>query len=158
MGAPAWATHEVDHRFVVSGTVRTADGAPRANVKVVVAHPRGNLSETALTDSGGRYSVLLHLHDKDAGDPVTVTAEDETKTIQADYEPKDHDTPRLATVDFGPELPAADNRSSSSMVWWYGVGGAALAGGVIYWRLRAQRSRRAVKPGRSGRRKTKSHA
>jgi hypothetical protein len=156
MAVPAWATHEVDHRFVVSGTVRTADGTPRPNLKVVAAHPRSNLSETSLTDSSGRYSVLLHLHDKDAGDPVTVTAGDETKTITAGFDPKDHSTPRLATVNFGLEHVASDDRSGSSMVWWYGVGGAALAGSVIYWRLRAKR--RPMKPGRSGRRKARSHA
>ena len=155
MGVPAWATHEVNHRFEVTGTVRAADGAPRPNIKVVVSHPRSNLSETALTDRGGRYSVLLHLHDKDAGDPVTVAAGDETTTIKADYDPKDHHTRRLVTVDFGPTVQRSDDRS---MTWWYGVGGAAVIGGVIYWRLRAKRSRRSGKPGRSARRKAKSHA
>ena len=42
----AWATHDVEHRFVVSGSVRTDDGAPRPDVKVVVAHPKSQLSET----------------------------------------------------------------------------------------------------------------
>jgi hypothetical protein len=155
MGAPAWATHEVEHRFEVTGTVRAADGAPRSNLKVVVSHPRSNLSETVLTDSGGGYSVLLHLHDKDAGDPVTVTAGDETTTIKADYDPKDHHTRRLVNVDFGPTVQRSDDRL---MMWWYGVGGAALAGSVIYWRLRAKRSRRTAKASRSTRRKAKSHA
>lgn len=151
----AEATHEIDHRFVVSGTVRAADGTPRPNLKVVVAHPRSNLSETVFTDRGGRYSALLHLHDKDAGDPVTVTAGDETKTIKADYDPKDHRTPRLTTVDFGPAVEPSAGRST---IWWYGLGGAALAGGVIFWRLRAKRSRAGARPGRSGRRKARSDA
>lgn len=159
MGVPAWATHEVNHRFVVSGAVQAADGSPRPNLKVVVAHPRTNLSETTLTDSGGRYSVLLHLHDQDAGDPVTVTAGDETKTIKADYNASDHHTPRLATVDFGPAVQVAGNRPSFSGVWWYGIGGAVLVGGMMYWRLRAKRLRRTAKSGgRSGRRKGKAHA
>ncbi|MEW6682776.1 MAG: carboxypeptidase-like regulatory domain-containing protein [Nitrospirota bacterium] len=156
IGAPAWATHEVDHRFEVTGTVRAADGTPRPNLKVVVSHPRGNLSESALTDSSGRYAVLLHLHDKDAGDPVTVAAGDETTTIRADYDPKDHRTRRVVTVDFGPTVQGSDDQSRS-MIWWYGAGGAALAGSVIYWRLRAKQSRRAAQTGRSARRKAKSH-
>lgn len=156
IGAPAWAEHEVDHRFDVSGTVRAADGAPRPNLKVMVSHPRTNLSETVLTDSSGRYSVRLHLHDRDAGDPVTVVAGDDEKTIKAEFDPKDHHTPRVVTVDFGPAVQVSDDRSSS--VWWYGVGGAALAGGVAYWRLRAKRARHTAKPGRSRRRKGKSDA
>lgn len=153
--APAWAEHEVDHRFDVSGTVRAADGAPSSGVKVVVEHPRTNLKESVLTDGRGRYSVRLHLHDKDAGDPVTVTAGEEMKTVKADFDPKDHRTPRVVTVDFGPVVPGAGDRS---IMWWYGAGGAVLAGGVIYWRLRAKRSRRGTASGRPGRRKTKSHA
>jgi hypothetical protein len=153
-GAPAWAEHEVDHRFDVSGTVRAADGTPSAGVKVVVAHPRTDLKETVLTDASGRYSVRLHLHDKDAGDPVTVTAGDETKTIKADYDPKDHHTPRVVEVNFGPVVPGSD---APSMMWWYGAGGVALAGGMIYW-LRSRRARHMAKAGRPSRRRTKSHA
>lgn len=159
IGAPAWATHEVNHRFEVTGTIRAADGIPRPNLKVVVSHPRSNLSESALTDGSGRYAVLLHLHDKDAGDPVTVTAGEETTTIRADYDPKDHRTRRLVTVDFGPTVQSSQgsDAQSRSMMWWYGAGGAALAGSVIYWRLRAMQLRRAAKTGRSARRKAKSH-
>ena len=133
----AWATHEVDHRFVVSGSVRTADGAPRPDLKVVVAHPRSQLSETVFTDRSGEYSALLHLHDQDAGDPVTVTAGDEVKTIKAAYAPGDHHTPRTARVDFGPS--AAGEPSDRSMAWWYGIGGGVvLAVGFLYWRYRAK--------------------
>jgi hypothetical protein len=155
MVAPAWAEHEVDHRFDISGTVRTADGAPRPGLKVVVEHPRNNLKETVLTDNGGRYSVRLHLHDKDAGDPIVVTAGEEAKTVKADFNPQDHHTPRVVTVDFGPVVQRSNDQS---MMWWYGVGGVALVGSVIYWRLHTKRSRRTAKPSRSARRKAKSHA
>lgn len=152
---PAWATHEVDHRFVVSGYVRAMDGSPRADVKVVVAHPRTNLSEAVLTDRSGHYSALLHLHDADAGDPVTVTAGEDTKTIRAEFDPKDHHTPRLAQADFG---PAASSNDSGVPVWQYAVAGAVVAGALAYyWRARASRARRASRGGGSGRRKTKSH-
>jgi hypothetical protein len=152
MPVVAGATHEVDHRFTVSGSVRTADGTPRPDVKVVVAHPRSNLSETALTDRNGRYSAVLHLHDPDAGDPITITAGEETKTIKADFDPKDHRTPRTAQVDFGPEPPAEDAGSST---WKYGVAGAVLAAAVaFYWRRSRTASR--TSRGGQGRRKAKS--
>lgn len=154
MPLAAWATHEVDHRFVVSGSVRTADGTPRPDVKVVVAHPRSKLSETALTDRNGRYSVLLHLHDPDAGDPVTVTVGEETKTIKADFDPKDHRTPRTAQVDFGPEAPANETGSST---WMYGVAGAVVAAAVAFYWRRSSTAARSSRGG-PGRRKTKSRA
>ncbi|MFZ5864034.1 MAG: carboxypeptidase-like regulatory domain-containing protein [Nitrospirota bacterium] len=151
---PAWATHEVDHRFVVSGTVLATDGTPKADVKVVVAHPRNNLSETALTDRNGRYSVLMHLHDPDAGDPVTVTVGEETKTIKAAFNPKDHHTPRGAQVDFGATpQPTAAGQSGWMM---YGAAGAVLAAVVAVWWRRARKPSRA--PGGGGRRKAKSRA
>jgi len=135
----AWATHEVDHRFVVSGAVRAADGTPRANVKVVAAHPRTPLSETVFTDRNGAYSVLLHLHDSDAGDPVTVTVGDEVKTITAAYNPRDHRTPRQMQVDFGASVAAESDPS----LWWVGIGGGvAVAGGLWYWRRARRASRR----------------
>jgi hypothetical protein len=153
---PAWATHEVDHRFVVSGYVRAMDGTPRADVKVVVAHPRTNLSEAVLTDRSGHYSALLHLHDSDAGDPLTITAADETKTIRAEFDPKDHHTPRLAQVDFG---PASSSNDSGVPVWQYGVVGAVAVGALAYyWRVRTSKARRASRGGVSGRRKAKPRA
>jgi hypothetical protein len=148
---PAWATHEVDHRFVVSGYVRGADATPTASVKVVVTHPRSKLSETVLTDRSGHYSVLLHLHDSDAGDPVTVTAGEETRTIKADFDPKDHSTPRLAQVDFG-AAPKSDGAGLPA--WGYGLAGAVLAGALAYyWRSRANRAKRASRGGGPSRRK-----
>jgi len=140
----AWGTHEVDHRFVISGTVRHADGTPRADVKVVATHPRSQLTETVFADRNGFYSVLLHLHDQDAGDTVTVTAGDETKTIKADFSPEDHRTPRVTRVDFGPVVA-----ETSTPVWWYGIGGGAVVvGGFVYWRMRHKGRRGRAKTGR----------
>jgi hypothetical protein len=136
--APAWATHDVEHRFVVSGSVRAADGSPRADQKVIVAHPRTQISETVFTDRNGSYSGLLHLHDSDAGDLVTVTVGEEVKTIKAAYTPADHRTPRLARVDFGPHAEEPADHS----VRWYGIGGGIVAaGGGLYWFLRSRRRR-----------------
>lgn len=148
-----WATHEVEHRFVVSGSVRMDDGTPRPDVKVVVAHPKSQLSETVFTDRNGEYSALLHLHDRDAGDPVTVTVGDEVKTIKAAYTPGDHHTPRTARVDFG--LSVAGESSDHSMAWWYGIGGGvALAGGLLYWRYRAKPTSRRRREARRPSQKT----
>ncbi|HEY4485621.1 MAG TPA: carboxypeptidase-like regulatory domain-containing protein, partial [Nitrospiria bacterium] len=63
---PALATHEVDHRFMVYGTVRDDQGRPVRDAKVIVVDPR--LSEsgmTAFTDGSGYYEAVLHLHNTD---------------------------------------------------------------------------------------------
>jgi len=150
----ARATHEVNHRFIVSGTVSTPEGVPRQDVKVVVTHPKNQLSETVFTDRTGSYSVLLHLHDQDAGDTVIVTAGDEVKTIKAAYDPLDHHTPRTARVDFGPVTDESSNVSG----WWYGLGGVLVACGMWYWRShtrnqRREASRKGARPASSSRRK-----
>jgi len=148
----ASATHEVNHRFIVSGTVRTADGAPRSDVKVVVAHPRTQLSETVITDRSGSYSALLHLHDQDAGDSVTVTVGDEVKTIKAAYDPLDHHSPRTAYVDFGQGSDTATT-AAINPGWWYGIGGVVVVGGVWYFRART-RKHRATSPRKGVRRES----
>jgi hypothetical protein len=144
----AWATHDVEHRFEVSGSVHAADGSPRPDQKVVVAHPRTQISETAFTDRNGSYSAVLHLHDSDAGDAVTVTVGDEVKTIKAAFNPADHRTPRVARVEFGPSVAAEPSADGSA--WWYGIGGGLVAaGGILYWRLRSRQASRRRLDGRS---------
>ncbi len=150
----AWATHDVEHRFEISGSVHAADESPRSDQKVVVAHPRTQISETVFTDRNGSYSAVLHLHDSDAGDPVTVTVGDEVKTIKAAYNPADHHTPRVARVDFGPSV---EGPSVDRSALWYGIGGGVVvAGGVLYWRLRSRHTSRRRLDGRSKSRRADS--
>ena len=159
----AWATHEMDHRFVVSGQVRDKDGKPLKDVRVLVRDLGDTTVEPVSTyaDGNGVYKVLIHLHDKNAGDVIQVTVKDEkagfeeTRKVRAEFNPTDRHTERQATVNFGqgseqtvgsgPEgiVGAAD----SSNVWLYITGGilAAAAVGVASMRFRRQQTGAGVK-------------
>lgn len=140
---PVFATHDVDHRFVVYGTVRDDRGNPVADAKVIVADSRVNEGMTAFTGRNGDYDALLHLHNTDLGDEITVTALGERKTIRAEFDPNDKTTPRKVRVDFG----AAPNKTSGSKKWYEGkavLGTAMVVGAAVAVTLlrRYQRKRR----------------
>jgi len=140
---PAWATHETDHRFTVSGYVRDKDGKPVKDARVY-ARDLGDQSVDPVTtyaDGGGFYKVTLHLHDQNVGDAIQVSAKDERsgfdeiKKIRAEFTPGDRHTERQARVNFGPESDTSAGGSGgligtedASKLWIYAVGGGlALA-------------------------------
>lgn len=151
---PAFATHEVDHRFIVHGTVRDGQGRPVPDAKVIVVASRLNEGMTAFTDRNGRYEALLHLHNSDLGDEIIVTAMDQRKSIRVEFDPNDLSTPRGAEVDFG---PSTDEAQGSKAFWRSPVFGGALVGigtaALIYWvwRIRAGKRPGIPKKGKKGR-------
>ena len=148
---PALATHEADHRFIVYGTVRDDHGRPVPDAKVIVVDPRVDQGMTAFTGSDGDYEALLHLHNADLGDEITVTALDQKKTVRAEFDPNDKTTPRKARVDFG----AAPSEAPGSK--GYGAGavlGAALiivAAAVALHRRRRRKGSATQKGRKKGR-------
>jgi hypothetical protein len=148
----AWATHENDHRFTVSGYVRDKDGRTVKDARVL-ARDLGDQSVDPVTtyaDSDGYYKVVLHLHDKNAGDTVLISAKDERagfdeiKKIRAEFDPKDRHTERQSKVSFGlePEKTSAGGVGGSvggedaPQYWLYGVGGVlvlAAIGAAVAW-------------------------
>src|SRR5438309_9647585 len=143
---PAWATHETDHRFTISGYVRDTDGKPVKDVRVQARDLRDQSVDPVNTyaDGSGFYKVVLHLHNSNVGDPIQVSVKDErsgvdeVKKIRAEFNPNDRRTEREARVNFGPEperssgsglggLVGADEASS---YWLYGVGGVLALGAL----------------------------
>lgn len=120
-----FATHEVNHRFVISGYVRDAGGNPISGTEVILEH-KGGEKKVAATNRSGYYEVLFHIHDENAGDEISVTAAGETKKIKAAYKPEDHVTFRTAEVNFG--APGKPEYS-----WLYWTGGAGLLIGAVYY-------------------------
>ena len=160
LGGPrlAFAMHETDHRFTVSGYVYDKQGKPVGDARVHVRDLRDSKIEpvTIYTDGNGYYKAVLHLHNDNAGDPVQVTAIEEklglqeAKTVRAEFSPKDLTTERRATLHIGavpeglvPEVP---------MYWQYGVGGAMAVGviGAILWWRRRKTKTRAKRRGKKG--------
>src|SRR5437879_10447141 len=148
----AWATHETDHRFTISGYVRDTDGKPVKDVRVQARDLRDQSVDPVNTyaDGSGFYKVVLHLHNHNAGDPIHVSIKDERsvvdegKKIRAEFDPNDRRTEREAKVNFGPELERSTNSGVGGLVgtaeassyWLYGVGGilalAAIGAGVAW--------------------------
>ena len=111
LGGPrlAFAMHETDHRFTVSGYVYDKQGKPVGDARIHVRDLRDQKIEpvTTYTDGSGYYKAVLHLHNDNAGDPVQVTAIEEklglqeAKTVRAEFSPKDLTTERRATSAIG---------------------------------------------------------
>src|SRR5207245_4382805 len=107
----AWATHEIDHRFISSGYVREKEGKPLRDVRVQVRELRDQSVDpvNSYADGSGFYKMVLHLHNTNAGDPIQVSIKDErsgvdeVKKIRAEFNPNDRRTERGATVSFGAE-------------------------------------------------------
>lgn len=95
----ALATHEPDHRYIVLGYVRDGAGRPLAGVEVRVVRERTGLAYPARTDREGFYLVIVHLHDEDLGDALTVSAASATGRIVATFDPRDKRFERGTRVD-----------------------------------------------------------
>jgi hypothetical protein len=159
IGAPwmAFAMHETDHRFTVSGYVYDNQGTPVKDARVHVRDLRDQKVEgvTTYTDGSGYYKGVLHLHNDNAGDPVQVTAIEEklgfeeSKTVRAAYSAADLTTERQATVDIGP-VPEGRARGTDDF-WRYLVVGTVIIAAIaaLVWRrqrkLRNQARRRGKK-------------
>lgn len=97
--ATSEATHAVDHRYVVLGIVRDANGLPVARAAVRVVREETGLVYEAETDGEGFYVVILHLHDENVLEPVRVIVRQAALRIQARFNPLDPRTPRGTRVD-----------------------------------------------------------
>ncbi|MEK6683236.1 MAG: carboxypeptidase-like regulatory domain-containing protein [Nitrospirota bacterium] len=133
LASPVFATHEIDHRFIVHGTIRDDRGNPVANAKVIVVAPRLDEGMTAFADRNGDFEALLHLHNTDLGDEIIVTALDQKKTIRAEFDPNDKVTIRKARVDFG--APTAKNDGKGFLENGAVMGTAMLVGAVVVFAL-----------------------
>ena len=145
----AQAEHEVDHRFIVEGYVCGGDGKSMANQEVMVKDTRIPLGKTTYTDSDGFYSVTLHLHNENQGDPILVAAGDREQRLTAKFDPKDMKTDRKMVVNIG---AGCEGTHSGPARWvYYGVG-LGLAGAAVFAGARMiRRQRRPAKRGKGQR-------
>ncbi|WP_447977739.1 carboxypeptidase-like regulatory domain-containing protein [Candidatus Nitrospira bockiana] len=139
-----FAEHEVDHRFTVEGYVCGSDSQPISGVEVMVKDTRTSNGKIGYTDSDGYYSISLHLHNDNQGDPIVVTAGDREQRLTAKFDPKDLKTERKVAVTFG---SGCDQRRGPSRWVYYGVG-VGLAGAAAIAGTKLIRKRR--RPGKRG--------
>lgn len=74
LAAPAEATHDVTHRYVVLGYVRDGARRPISGNAVEVVREKTGLSYLADADPDGFYVVVVHLHGEHLLDVLRVTA------------------------------------------------------------------------------------
>jgi hypothetical protein len=99
VGRSATATHEPDHRFIVLGFLTDAEGRARAGVPVVVTRVKTGLRHPVRTDANGFYIVVLHLHDEDEGERLTLEVAGATVSLVARFDAKERRLERGTRVD-----------------------------------------------------------
>jgi hypothetical protein len=66
--------HEPNHRYTIRGVVQDSAGNPLSNVEVTASDTKIGLTERVITNQKGEYSIQLHVHNENLGDPLTVSA------------------------------------------------------------------------------------
>lgn len=98
---PAFATHEIDHRFIVWGEVLTSDGKAVAGEAIQFTVGNNNTPiGSVITDDRGRYRVVLHVHDQDVGKVFDMTIKGVKTKVKIEFDPTDKVTERGKRVDF----------------------------------------------------------
>jgi hypothetical protein len=131
------ATHEVDHRYTIFGSVRDGSGRPVQDTRVIVTDARLGDGLTVYAGKDGSYEVTLHLHNDNLGDEIVVSAHGEEKRIKASFDPSDKFSERRTKVDFGVEQ---DKKEKEWSYYGYGAGIILLAGILFYMGFYKKRS------------------
>jgi hypothetical protein len=101
--APVLATHEIDHRFTVHGTVRDGRSFPGtllAGKEVMIRDSKtGQVLLQGVTNQQGQFSLVLHIHNEDRGMLITIQSEGAEKSLELQFDPADNTTERQAHVD-----------------------------------------------------------
>ncbi len=93
------ATHEVDHRYRIFGTVQNSEGKPVVNTKVKLTGLGGRPLGETNTDKVGGYEFRLHVHNQDLGTRFWVTANGMTGEGRINFDPGNKITERVHRVD-----------------------------------------------------------
>jgi hypothetical protein len=99
----ALATHEVDHRFTVHGTVRDGRSFPGKSLaeKTVIIRDKktGQILQQGMTNQRGQFTLILHVHNEDKGRSLAVQSEGVEKSLELQFNPDDHTTERQTHID-----------------------------------------------------------
>ncbi len=151
----AYALHEIDHRFTISGYVRDDAGASQNGKDVVVKDADGGTMGKAKTGSSGFYSIKLHLHSTDLGKKLEIATGTETQEISVQFDPDNVKDERTVEVNFGAEGVVTAIWESPAFL---AVSGAVLVGGAAYvfTTQRRKKLKRAKQGGKSRKQRKKS--
>jgi len=111
LAGPARATHEPDHRFIVIGLVTDGGGRGLPDIPVVVTRLETGLAYRTRTERDGLYLAVIHLHDEDEGDRLTVSANGVTAEIVARFAMRDRRSERGTRLDVRGRAAVEDRRA-----------------------------------------------
>ena len=127
----AWAEHEADHRYNIRGYVLDENQRGIGNLNVAVLHD-GSLLESSKTDSGGYFSIHLHLHNSDKGRILILRAGPYESELRVTFDPGDVSTQRVHEANFvaGKYIEGSLGRFRVP-TWWYVIGGLLILGAIV---------------------------
>ena len=149
----AYALHEIDHRFTISGYVRDDLGEAQSGKLVVVKDAAGGTLGKATSGPTGFYSIRLHLHSEDVGRKLKVSTGTQTQEAQVKFDPDNVKDERTVEVHFGAEGVATPLWESPTVL---AVSAMVIAGGGVYLFTTQRRKRlKVAKQGGKPRKKRK---
>lgn len=117
----ALATHEIDHRYNVTGYVLDENQVPLSNTDVSILLSDKVLGFTE-TDADGFYNIRLHLHDPDRGKKLQIKSAAGTADILVTLTPGNTTTKRVHYANFsGGQFLEKQLRGRGLPGWAYGV-------------------------------------
>ena len=141
----AYALHEIDHRFTISGYVRDDAGEAQRGKNIVVKDVAGGTLGKATSGPTGFYSIRLHLHSEDVGRKLEVSTGTRTHELQVKFDPDNVKDERTVEVHFGAEGVATPLWESPTVL---AVSATVMVGGAVY--LFATQRRKRLKRAKQG--------
>ncbi|MFQ5936292.1 MAG: hypothetical protein ACE5LB_07790 [Acidiferrobacterales bacterium] len=144
----ALATHEIDHRYDITGFVLDENEKPIAGSPVSIRLGR-NIIGYKDTNDQGYYRIRLHLHDADLGKKLLVKTAAGDATIRVTLTPGDRKTDRIHYANFvGGKLVEARLSRLRYSPWLYGAVAALIAtpAAIMVGRWNRRRTRRRQRP------------
>ncbi len=93
------ATHEIDHRYTVWGEIKYEDDTPAADIVVKLLVKDGAPMGEVMTNSRGRYRMLLHVHNDDVYKVFDMRVNNVTRKVRILFNTNDRQTDRGQRVD-----------------------------------------------------------
>lgn len=143
----AAATHEVDHRITVRGSIYETDGTPRARSTISVIDPGGEMLGTTETSRSGKFQFLLHLHNEDAGRTLVLRSGELSQEFRLVFDPATTRKERIVKVAIG--VLAPELRRRQAILKGAGIAGliASTVGPAIVALTAGRRKKRRGKHG-----------
>ena len=136
-----WAEHEVDHRYIIRGYVLDENQRGIGNLNVEVLHD-GSLLGSSKTDSGGYFSIHLHLHNTDKGRILNLRAGPYESELRVTFDPGDVSTQRVHEANFVAGKYVEGSLGLFRVPTWLYVIGGLLTLGVIVVVLERRRKKK----------------